>query len=158
MDDCELRINHVATLTCAKPLRHALSAFLSALEIDSVLREDVVAAVGEALANALEHAYLGHEPGNVELYAREDDRKKLLVAVRDYGEFIVRDENPGRGFGLPIVRAIAQSVQVDRTDGTHVQMTFAGAAVRPNPISDAQNEPIDSAGTGPKVLLEATGL
>jgi anti-sigma regulatory factor (Ser/Thr protein kinase) len=124
MDDCELRINHVAALTCAKPLRHALSAFLNVLEIDSVVREDVVVAVGEALANALEHAYAAREPGNVELYAREGDRKKLLVVVRDYGEFIVRDENPGRGFGLPIVRAIAQSVHLNRANGTHVQMIF----------------------------------
>jgi anti-sigma regulatory factor (Ser/Thr protein kinase) len=124
MDDCELRISHVATLECARPLRHALSAFMIALEVDSVLCEDVLTAVGEALANALEHAYKGHELGNVELYAKDDDRKNLFVAVRDHGNFIVRDENPGRGFGLPIVRAIAQSILVDRTAGTHVQMTF----------------------------------
>jgi anti-sigma regulatory factor (Ser/Thr protein kinase) len=124
MNDCELRINHVASLECARPLRHALSAFLSALEVDSMLSEDVVMAVGEALANALEHAYKGHELGNVELYAREGDRENLLVAVRDHGKFIERDENPGRGFGLPIVRAIAQSILVDRSSGTHVQMTF----------------------------------
>jgi len=124
MNNCELRINRVATLECARPLRHALGAFLSALEVDSVLCEDVLTAVGEALANVLEHAYKGRESGIVELYAREGDKKKLFVTVRDHGEYIVRDENPGRGFGLPIVRAIAQSVRVNSTGGTHVQMTF----------------------------------
>jgi hypothetical protein len=31
MDNCELRIKHVATLECARPLRHALGAFLNVL-------------------------------------------------------------------------------------------------------------------------------
>jgi anti-sigma regulatory factor (Ser/Thr protein kinase) len=124
MNDCELRITHVATLECATPFRHALSAFLSALDINSVLCSDVITAAGEAMANALEHAYKGHEPGDVELYAKEDDKQLLLVAVRDHGTFIVRAENPGRGYGLPIAQAIAQSVSIDTDDGTNVQMTF----------------------------------
>jgi anti-sigma regulatory factor (Ser/Thr protein kinase) len=148
MDDCELRLNHVATLECARPFRHALGAFLNALDVKSVLCSDVLTAVGEAMANALEHAYKGNEPGNVELYAKENENKKLLVAVRDHGTFIVRGENPGRGLGLPIVRAIAKAICIDTDDGTNVQMTFdigkrktARRNTRSQNVYRAQQEP-----------------
>jgi anti-sigma regulatory factor (Ser/Thr protein kinase) len=122
----ELRIAHVAHADAAKPLRHALAAFMEALEIDREVREDIIIAVGEALANAVEHAYDAQRPGSVELYARTgDDRGVLLVDVCDRGRFQEREHGtPGRGLGLRIVRAIARTVSIDVDGGTRVQMAF----------------------------------
>jgi anti-sigma regulatory factor (Ser/Thr protein kinase) len=120
----ELRIEHVATRDCAMPLRHALGAFLQALDLESYFCADVLSAAGEALANALEHAYKGNSLGTVELYAREENAEKLLVAVRDYGTFYVHEPNPERGFGMPIMHAIAGAVSIEIENGTRVQLLF----------------------------------
>ncbi|HZO94674.1 MAG TPA: ATP-binding protein [Candidatus Baltobacteraceae bacterium] len=122
----ELRLTRVAHVDAAKPLRHALAAFMEALEIGRELREDIIIAVGEALANAVEHAYDPEHPGSVELYARTSGHDTLLVDVYDRGRFVRRDEaTPGRGLGLRIVRAIARTVSIDVNGGTHVRMEFS---------------------------------
>ena len=48
----------------------------------------------------------------------------LAVDVFDRGKFIERAPRPNRGFGMKIVKAIAQDVSVDVGDGTHVRMIF----------------------------------
>jgi serine/threonine-protein kinase RsbW len=122
---CELRLNRTACLASPRPLRHALGAFLVALELDEDLRTDIVTAVGETLANAVEHAYARDEPGPVELYARRDEDLGVVVDVFDRGNFLDRTGgSPGRGRGLRIVRAIARSVTIDTAEGTHVRMVF----------------------------------
>ncbi|HEV3157058.1 MAG TPA: ATP-binding protein [Candidatus Baltobacteraceae bacterium] len=120
----ELRIKHVATVECAKLLRHALSSFLNVLDMDPTSRDDIVTAAGEALVNALEHAYTGQELGTVELYAQENGSEGVSIIVSDNGSFIVRDHTPGRGFGLPIVHAIAKTVSIETDKGTRVKMMF----------------------------------
>jgi anti-sigma regulatory factor (Ser/Thr protein kinase) len=124
MKASELRINHIATRDCAMPLRHALGAFLQALGLESFFCFDVIAAAGEALANSLEHAYAECEPGMVELYACEENAQELIVAVHDDGNFTLHDRNPERGFGLPIMHALAGAVSIETENGTRVQMLF----------------------------------
>lgn len=126
MEGCnELRLNRVAQRKAARPMRHALASFLTALEFDPDLRDDIVTAVGEVVANALEHAYDETSFGNIELYVRVGDDDTVAVDVLDHGQFIERDRQPGRGFGLGIVRAIARTVAIDTGDGTRVRMIFA---------------------------------
>jgi serine/threonine-protein kinase RsbW len=120
----ELRLNRTATSDASRPLRHALSAFIDAAQIDPDRRDDIVLAVGEALANAVEHAYDDRPPGLVELYACTDDQRTLTVDVVDDGRFIEREGTPGRGFGMRIMRAIARAVSVDVAGGTRVRMVF----------------------------------
>jgi len=85
----ELRINRdTGDPGTPKALRHALASFLSALQIEPPLREDIVTAVGEAIANAVEHAYGTREAGTVELHASTDGADALLVDVFDRGAFI----------------------------------------------------------------------
>ncbi len=123
---CELRLNRAATPNAVRPLRHALRAFLEAMDLDGDLRDDILTAVGEALANAVEHAYDEREPGTVELFVRTDREavETLLVDVIDRGNFIDRDLRAGRGLGLRIVHAIARAVSIDTEGGTRVQMIF----------------------------------
>ena len=121
---CELRLTSPASLDRPKSLRHALAAFLTALQLDGEAKEDVLTAVGEALANAVEHAYDGRTTGTVELFARTDEEARLLVDVCDSGVYIDRERTTDRGFGLRIIRAIARAVSVERDGGTRVRMVF----------------------------------
>ncbi len=121
----ELRINReTGDPGTPKALRHALGAFLSALAIEPPLRDDIIIAVGEAVANAVEHAYHTRDSGTVELHATTDDEDTLRVDVFDRGAFIDRDLREGRGLGLRIVRAIARAVTIDTEGGTRIRMVF----------------------------------
>ncbi len=124
----ELRIHCRALPPAAAPLRHALAAFLNVLDVESELSDDILTAVGEALANAVEHAYehFGDSagPGDIELYARVENSDTLSVDIFDRGRFIERALRPGRGFGLRIVRAIAREVTIKTDGGTQIRMIF----------------------------------
>jgi anti-sigma regulatory factor (Ser/Thr protein kinase) len=121
----ELRINRdIADPSTPKMIRQALGAFLAALHVEPPLREDIIIAVGETVANAVEHAYEARDPGMVELHASTDENNTLLVDVYDRGAFIERDAREGRGLGLRIVRAIARAVSIDTEGGTRIRMVF----------------------------------
>ncbi len=121
----ELRINRdTGDPGTPKAIRQALGAFLNALQIESPLREDIIIAVGEAIANAVEHAYETRDPGTVELHATTDAENTLLVDVYDRGAFIDHELREGRGLGLRIVRAIARAVSIDTEGGTRIRMVF----------------------------------
>jgi serine/threonine-protein kinase RsbW len=105
-------------------MRHALSSFLAALKIPEDRRIDIVTASGEALANAVEHAYRESDIGGVELSASMERPGSLTVEVIDRGRFVEPAQRSHRGFGLRIVRAVAQSVSVDTSAGTAIRMTF----------------------------------
>jgi anti-sigma regulatory factor (Ser/Thr protein kinase) len=108
----------------AKPMRHALTAFLSALEVPELEQVDVITAVGEALANAVEHAYRGSQISDVSLRARLDADGTLAVDVIDGGRHKPVVQQIDRGFGLRIIRSIAQSIELDAADGTALRMFF----------------------------------
>ncbi len=120
----QLRLNCRATPQAAKPIRHAVAAFLAVFDLDPDFSDDVLTAVGEALANTIEHAYAGQDPSDIELLAEYADRRVLRVDVVDHGRFIERARQPNRGFGMRIVRAIANDVRIDTNGGTRVHMEF----------------------------------
>ena len=108
------------------PVRHALDGLLRALAFDRRFCEDVTTAVGEALANIVEHAYCEQTEESerfLELRAGLD-RERLEVEVADCGSFVTRVPLPGRGFGLRIMRAIATELDIDTTNGTRLHMIF----------------------------------
>ncbi len=126
--EAELRIKTEGNPGATRDMRRRLMVFLETLGIERDFRDDIQTAVGEALANAAEHAYDGVEPGEIELRARaSDDGSMLWVDVFDNGTFIEREPRPGRGFGLRIARAIASTVSIDVENGTHVRMIFTRA-------------------------------
>jgi anti-sigma regulatory factor (Ser/Thr protein kinase) len=105
-------------------MRRALSSFLAALKIPEDRCIDIVTASGEALANAVEHAYRANDIGGIELNATMERSDSLTVEVIDRGAFVEPTQQLHRGFGLRIVRAVAQSVSIDTTEGTAIRMTF----------------------------------
>lgn len=123
----EFRINCIAEPANVRPLRHALGAFLDAHSIESDDSDDILTAVGEVLANAVEHAYVPGSARDLELFVRFEPDETLTVDVFDRGQFIERPERPGRSFGLRIVRAIARTFEVETGNGTRVHMLFGAA-------------------------------
>ena len=131
----ELRLFQEARSCSVAPLRRALLGFCEALRFSSDAVDDIVTAAGEALANAVEHAYK-HQPAQpqppiVELHARfnGDD---LALDIVDRGKFLEHEPLPWRGFGLRIMRAIAQQMTVDTSDGTRIRMEFSGVPIKVN--------------------------
>jgi len=125
-DDSELRMSCAGTLDRPKVMRHALAAFMTALEVSDETRDDILTAVGEALANAVEHAHEPGHPGRVALTARFENAKTMMIEVEDDGTFVDRGDEPRphRGFGLEIIGAIARDLTVDLDGGTRVRMRF----------------------------------
>jgi anti-sigma regulatory factor (Ser/Thr protein kinase) len=119
-----LRLNCLARPEAAKPIRHAVAAFLAVFELDPDFWDDILTATGEALANAIEHAYAGTAPADIEIVASYEDPSRVSIDVYDHGRFIERERQPNRGFGIRIVRAIAADVHIDTTNGTRVHMEF----------------------------------
>lgn len=123
----ELRLRCPAQSRYVARTRHALAAFLQALEFEGQLLEDITTAAGEALANAVEHAYARSAIAAqryLELRAKLGAKGSLSVDVSDGGSFIRRRPTPGRGFGLRIIRSIAEQLTIDTSAGTRVHMTF----------------------------------
>jgi serine/threonine-protein kinase RsbW/stage II sporulation protein AB (anti-sigma F factor) len=89
-------------------------------------RADVALAVGEACANAVMHAYVDATAGPMRVEGHLEDHG-LSVCVTDRGRGIVpRPDSPGAGFGLPLVAALASTVELVPVagGGTQVRMRF----------------------------------
>jgi anti-sigma regulatory factor (Ser/Thr protein kinase) len=121
----ELRVRRNAAANDVKHYRAALAAFLRVFRLNESFVEDISLAVGEVLANAVEHASPEGESTDLELFARATGDESLTIDVYDPGNFVFRERREGRGFGLTIVRAIASDVTIDTGNGTRVSMVFS---------------------------------
>jgi anti-sigma regulatory factor (Ser/Thr protein kinase) len=119
-----LRITRKAIPASAAVMRHALGSFLAALDLDGDVIIDILTAVGEALANSIEHAYTASAPRDVTLLAQAHESGLISACVMDAGSFIRRADRPDRGFGLRIVRSIASEVALETENGTSLKMLF----------------------------------
>ena len=112
-----------------RSVRRSFGRWLSALDVDVRVAQDVVLACSEACANAIEHAY-GPATGSVEIEAWLVDDEIQLV-VRDAGRW--RSPREGdRGRGLLVMEACMDRVEIDRDpEGTAVRMrrTIVGVGV-----------------------------
>jgi len=117
-----LELSFPAIPESARLIRAALERFADAASLDADKRFAVEVAVGEAVTNAIEHAY-GIGDGHVFVRAAESDGV-LTVEVRDDGRWRAA-RNEGRGRGVPIMRALSTSFDIRSTDdGTTVRMSF----------------------------------
>jgi anti-sigma regulatory factor (Ser/Thr protein kinase) len=101
-------------------LRRTLRDFLESLRLDHSRTEDAILAAGEAVGNAIEHAYRD-ERGVVRLRAYVADRR-VVIEVRDSGVWRLSGD-PERGRGLGIMRALVDRVSIESTKtGTNVRL------------------------------------
>jgi serine/threonine-protein kinase RsbW len=96
-------------------LRSALRSWLAAHDVGAEVAADVLLAVGEATANAVEHAYL--DSGGEITVELEIDGERISGSVRDHGSWREPDERDGRGRGLAIIQAVTEAVELDRREG-----------------------------------------
>lgn len=96
-------------------IRAAARIWLRRRAISPDEETDVLLAIGEACANAVEHAYAGAAPGAVEIRiapAERDD--SLLVEVRDFGRWReAPGRDPDRGRGIELMRALADDFELE---------------------------------------------
>ena len=125
-------------------LRRQLRRWLAAVGTDEDTASDVLLACGEAAANAVEHAFAGTaaEPGSTgpagehaftanaaraagefEVELRIAAGRELTLRVADTGRWRAVPAPGDRGRGLPIMRAVMDSVEVESGEnGTVVTM------------------------------------
>ena len=110
-------------------MRQTLRRWLREQGADAEEAEDVVMACNEACENAIEHGYdFGNDLFDVQ-FVRDGD--EVAIAVRDRGTWREPQERPGRGRGLPLMRKLMDSVEVQpRPGGTTVLMRRRLAAAR----------------------------
>lgn len=103
--------------------RHALRAWLEATGARSRSIDEMILAAGEALANAIEHAYLRDaRPGAVVLDATIEG-SSVEIVVRDVGHWRQVPAPGPRGRGLMLMNRAMDEVVLDRSSGgTRVTM------------------------------------
>jgi anti-sigma regulatory factor (Ser/Thr protein kinase) len=111
-----------ATLDSVGEARRAVRRFTRDLEVDV---DGIVLAVSEAVANVVAHAYLYEAAGTIDLMGAASP-SEVTIVVRDHGGGLSAGEDrPGAGFGLPIIRQLAQRVDLrDTSEGVALSMSF----------------------------------
>lgn len=114
-----------SALPMAVPIvRRSLERFAVRLGLDDNRRFALLTAVGEAIANAVEHAYHG-SPGLVRLEAQAGD-DALIVVVEDEGKWKPAQRREERGRGLPLMRALMDAVEIrTHQSRTEVRLTMS---------------------------------
>jgi anti-anti-sigma factor len=143
-------------------IRRRLTSWLNALGMGEQDRVGVMVAVGEACANAAEHAYRGSEPGPMSVRARVDVDGVLTVTVRDEGTWRPPNRDPGdRGRGLLIMRQLVDGVLLEEEEkGTTVTLSLR---LRRSPDVDEDPPSASSAATvtvdreGPRPVVRVIG-
>jgi len=123
--DLHVRVPAVAGRLTA--LRHALAEWAERWGLDSEDREALTLASYEAMANSVEHAYVGRLDGVLDLRAERDlARRRLVVTVTDYGHWRPPPSDPGtRGRGLPLIRGLTPDSTIRPGErGTSVSMSW----------------------------------
>jgi PAS domain S-box-containing protein len=101
-------------------IRHSVRRWLSDLDVDDGIVDDVVLACSEACANAIEHAY-GPAGGSIELDITVDG-DVLEVVVKDVGRWRPT-RTPERGLGLKLIETAMSTVElVSGEEGTEIRM------------------------------------
>src|SRR3954454_17539717 len=128
----DLMIVLPAVSSAASLVRQRTRAWLDALGWPADDREDVVMAVNEAVANVVDHAYLGQpHRGEVRVYgwpANHPGGHRVVITVADGGRGRPLPNAPGyRGRGLRMMHACMDSVLIQpAAAGTTVIMTHTG--------------------------------
>jgi len=115
--------------------RTALRRFLNGCALGDERTFDVTLAAGEAVANAIEHAYL---PSAIDPRFRliaTQDATHVVITVEDFGHWREPVETLERGRGIELMSGLASELRVEPTGtGTRVVLRFAfGSTLRPTP-------------------------
>jgi anti-sigma regulatory factor (Ser/Thr protein kinase) len=124
-----LRVRTPRALTAVPMLRKRARVWLRAAGVDEDVAEAVLLATGEAVSNAVEHAYPPDSEGDVELtmtLGSPGRPSELAVSVVDGGVWRPAPADAGfRGRGLAMMHALADSAEITTgPHGTSVRMSW----------------------------------
>ncbi|MCW0216644.1 MAG: ATP-binding protein [Pseudonocardia sp.] len=132
-DPWQLELRHTAAPRELARIRAHIAEWAAEVGLAADGLADLQLAVGEAVANGVEHAYRGRPVGPVEvsLALHTPDRAPgaprgsvVSVRVRDHGVWHPAPVDPGgRGRGLTMIRALADDLDVSAT-GAGTKVTF----------------------------------
>ena len=136
-----LAVTYPAIASSAPEMRRRLTAFLKTIGFPAWEAGNVQLAAGEALANAIQHAYCGvAQPGLVTLRAASSGGR-LRVEVRDHGVWRQKRRETGpallaeNGRGITLMHALCNEAIVERDGaGTRVRLMFAFGATASEPL------------------------
>jgi anti-anti-sigma factor len=110
-------------------VRRAVAAWARAGGLPEEMSEDLQLALGEALANAVEHAYPGAAEGECAWSLERDPDGAVRACVQDFGVWRPPPADRGhRGRGLELISALGADVDVRRTQDGDAEGT--GTTVR----------------------------
>jgi anti-sigma regulatory factor (Ser/Thr protein kinase) len=102
-------------------LRRELRSWLAAVGVSGDDAADVLLAIGEAAANAVEHAFAAAAAaaslGELVVELRLGAGRELTVRVVDTGRWRKVPAPGDRGRGLPMMRAVMESIEVESGEG-----------------------------------------
>lgn len=104
-------------------VRSTLRQLTPALGLSDDEAFSLLVAVGEAIANAVEHAYGEREPGLVEVRTTSTPAR-FTVQVDDYGRWRPFQKREERGRGIPLMHALVDGVQIKSTQ-TNTSITLS---------------------------------
>ena len=131
-----------------RALRRAVAGWAAAAGLPDATVDDLQLTVGEAAANAAEHAY--PDPGEDDTFdcsLRRMASGDIAVRVRDRGRWRPAPPDPGfRGRGLQVIRAVGREVRVS-TDSSGTEVVFhLPVTTRPTPVASAPVPAVDPGG------------
>jgi serine/threonine-protein kinase RsbW len=113
-------------------VRHVLGAFAEALDLPPAISDDIRLAVTEACTNVVRHAY-PHDDGTIDVDVRPR-RERLEVIVADDGCGIgPSQDTSGPGLGLPLIAALADSLEIERSAGRGSRLSMSFQRTRTTP-------------------------
>jgi len=120
-----LQLQFPAHVSQLAPSRAALRSWLTRADVDPVQTHDMVVAVGEAVANAIEHGHRHSPQGIISLRATAlFDQVQLTVADTGSWRPPRPDANTHRGRGITLMRALMHDVAINPgVSGTVVQLS-----------------------------------
>ncbi|WP_214401624.1 SpoIIE family protein phosphatase [Pseudonocardia lacus] len=137
-----LHAHHPAQPDLLTGIRRTVEEWAGATGLHPDHVEDLQLALGEALANAVEHAYRDGGPGDLDFSLRFRADGAVRATVTDHGRWRPPPADRGyRGRGLDVIRSLGRDVSIDHSGpdaGTTVAFTLgpppldrAGPAVPP---------------------------
>lgn len=154
-----LRLVLPAAAPVLRELRAAVLAWAAAAGIEEDDVYDLQLAVGEAAANAVEHAYRDLPPGSMSVELARDPDGGIDAHVRDEGSWRpIPDEKGYRGRGLELIRDISKGMRLHHgPEGTEVRFSLPPAGSPPTPAGPDPATPVTPVPSGPATLRIADG-
>ncbi len=108
----------------AAAARNALRRYIEGIPLNAERRFDLLLCAGEAIGNAIEHAYVDARAGEFRVHARTVDGV-VIVEIDDDGSWRdARMSDSGRG--IPLMRSLMDGVEIsESTVGTRIQLTLS---------------------------------